>query len=239
MIITCTHCQKKLTVRDENAGKKVRCPGCKGLIAVPTPSGETTEIVAPLKPKKRTEAHAEDTVVDPAWATKAKASKSSEAIEDDAAPKKKSAKGKTRDDEEDDEDDFAEPSGLRCARCDSAAIRKLPPNAFTRHPGFVCTKCSAVMRPPGSTTVYMFALLMGVALFLFGLTLFIALIVGMVEGQNIKGRAYSGAVILAVLGLSTLSWGCFKFACRRRGMRRRSAGCCGLALRSSSCFSAR
>jgi len=33
--ITCENCSKKLRVKDEIAGKKVKCPQCKGVIAVP------------------------------------------------------------------------------------------------------------------------------------------------------------------------------------------------------------
>lgn len=35
-IITCPSCQKQLKVKDELAGKKVRCPGCQGIISIPT-----------------------------------------------------------------------------------------------------------------------------------------------------------------------------------------------------------
>jgi serine/threonine protein kinase len=31
----CAHCQKQLSVKDEAAGKKVKCPGCQKLVAVP------------------------------------------------------------------------------------------------------------------------------------------------------------------------------------------------------------
>jgi phage FluMu protein Com len=33
--IVCSHCEKKLKVADTTAGKKIRCPACKGVITVP------------------------------------------------------------------------------------------------------------------------------------------------------------------------------------------------------------
>jgi DNA-directed RNA polymerase subunit RPC12/RpoP len=33
--VTCSECEKKLKVKDELAGRKVRCPGCEGVILVP------------------------------------------------------------------------------------------------------------------------------------------------------------------------------------------------------------
>lgn len=35
--VTCSECDKKLKVKDEAAGRKVRCPGCDEMIAVPKP----------------------------------------------------------------------------------------------------------------------------------------------------------------------------------------------------------
>ena len=33
--ILCSHCEKKLTMDDAAAGKKIRCPACKGVLTVP------------------------------------------------------------------------------------------------------------------------------------------------------------------------------------------------------------
>jgi serine/threonine protein kinase/Leucine-rich repeat (LRR) protein len=37
MILTCTSCQKKLSVKDALAGKKVKCPGCGQILTAPVP----------------------------------------------------------------------------------------------------------------------------------------------------------------------------------------------------------
>ena len=37
LTFTCTACQKKLSVKEELAGKKVKCPGCGAVMAVPAP----------------------------------------------------------------------------------------------------------------------------------------------------------------------------------------------------------
>src|SRR5438477_246086 len=36
MLLTCPGCAKKLNVPESAAGKKVRCPGCKSLVALPS-----------------------------------------------------------------------------------------------------------------------------------------------------------------------------------------------------------
>ena len=43
LAITCSHCDKKLKVPDAAAGKKIRCPACKGAISVPAPEDELVE----------------------------------------------------------------------------------------------------------------------------------------------------------------------------------------------------
>jgi len=35
MAFVCTSCQKKLSAKEELAGKQVKCPGCGALVAVP------------------------------------------------------------------------------------------------------------------------------------------------------------------------------------------------------------
>jgi serine/threonine protein kinase len=47
---TCTCCQKKLSVKDDLAGRKVKCPGCGSVVVVPTSAP-----VLPSPPKKRRE----------------------------------------------------------------------------------------------------------------------------------------------------------------------------------------
>jgi hypothetical protein len=41
-----TDCEKKLSVLEEKAGKKVRCPGCKEVLSVPLQSGDVGATVA-------------------------------------------------------------------------------------------------------------------------------------------------------------------------------------------------
>jgi len=46
ILISCA-CGKKLRVKDESAGKRVRCPGCGGIVAVPPSLPETVECAKP------------------------------------------------------------------------------------------------------------------------------------------------------------------------------------------------
>jgi hypothetical protein len=59
-IMTCTQCAKKLKVPDSASGKKVRCPSCKAVIAVPAPEKlvEPDDFVEPEKETAVTEAPA-------------------------------------------------------------------------------------------------------------------------------------------------------------------------------------
>src|SRR5262245_27694149 len=52
-------------------------------------------------------------------------------------------------------------STMRCAACKAPALEKLPPNRMSRHPGYSCSACGAVMRPPGSTGMYVFLTILG------------------------------------------------------------------------------
>lgn len=46
--LSCDHCDKPLRVRDELAGKRIKCPGCGGVVAVPVDADED----APAPKKK-------------------------------------------------------------------------------------------------------------------------------------------------------------------------------------------
>jgi DNA-directed RNA polymerase subunit M/transcription elongation factor TFIIS len=45
--MNCPGCQATLRLRDDMAGKKIKCPRCAQLIKVPTPEGVTAEAAAP------------------------------------------------------------------------------------------------------------------------------------------------------------------------------------------------
>jgi serine/threonine protein kinase len=47
--LTCTSCQKKLSVEDKQAGKRVKCPGCGRVIAVPVKSPVLASPKAPVE----------------------------------------------------------------------------------------------------------------------------------------------------------------------------------------------
>jgi DNA-directed RNA polymerase subunit RPC12/RpoP len=57
--VTCSDCDKSLKVKDELAGKKIRCPGCSSVIAIPKPASDDDEQPdewdepAPAKRKRR------------------------------------------------------------------------------------------------------------------------------------------------------------------------------------------
>jgi len=54
ILISCK-CGKKLRVKDELAGKKVKCPGCAGLLSVPQPEPEEEEPVPTLEAEEAPE----------------------------------------------------------------------------------------------------------------------------------------------------------------------------------------
>jgi formylglycine-generating enzyme required for sulfatase activity len=47
--LRCTHCRKDLKAKDELAGKKVQCPGCGTVVAVPQSAAAT--LTSPVKPR--------------------------------------------------------------------------------------------------------------------------------------------------------------------------------------------
>jgi hypothetical protein len=92
---------------------------------------------------------------------------------------------------------------MRCAACKAAALQKLPPNQFSRNPGYVCTQCNAVMRPPGSTGLNIFVVVLGV----FGILLGIFLCIVVFDATTNRNRLISGAVAAAAIGVAVAGWG--------------------------------
>ena len=123
--ITCTGCDKKLKVPDAAAGKKIRCPACKAVIAVPMqeefvepddlvePDEETAVTESPpsvKKPKTRDKEQADEETAISESSTKAKKKKAAWDDADDSAESEKSRSidedaGYGLDEEEDEEEE--------------------------------------------------------------------------------------------------------------------------------------
>jgi hypothetical protein len=89
--VVCSHCSAKLNAPDSAAGKKVKCPKCQSVIAVPEALAPEFEVVedepqAPKKPKAVVKAAVE--------------------LDDDEPPRKKR---RARDEDDDDQDDDDRP----------------------------------------------------------------------------------------------------------------------------------
>jgi phage FluMu protein Com len=121
--ITCTGCDKKLKVPDAAAGKKIRCPACKAVIAVPVqeefvepddlvePDEETAVTESPpvvKKAKTRDKEPADEETAISESSTKVKKKKAEWDDEDESADSKKSRKKDTDDGYGLDEDDEEE-----------------------------------------------------------------------------------------------------------------------------------
>ena len=52
---TCDECKKLYRVKDEHAGKKIRCPNCRGAVRVPMGQGATLPVAVaePAPPQKK------------------------------------------------------------------------------------------------------------------------------------------------------------------------------------------
>ncbi|HMP59248.1 MAG TPA: hypothetical protein PKD86_07835, partial [Gemmatales bacterium] len=54
---TCPHCAKQFKAKDDLAGRKVSCPGCKKIVGVPEPSSQAhPALKAPKANLSKTEA---------------------------------------------------------------------------------------------------------------------------------------------------------------------------------------
>jgi len=91
---------------------------------------------------------------------------------------------------------------MRCPKCEGAAIRALPANAYSRNPGYACTECSAIMRPPGTAGFYIFAALLGGFVLLMGF----GLVIAVVMSDVLNLRSMSGGIVVMVLGGAVAGW---------------------------------
>jgi phage FluMu protein Com len=121
--IACSKCQKTLMVPDAAVGKKVRCPACKEIVAVPAPPQEAAPDAVTATPAPPTPAKSKPAAPAP-WdnderiendeddAPKKKSKKQDEdafAFSDDDeedSPRKRKRRRRTEDDDDDDYDDL-------------------------------------------------------------------------------------------------------------------------------------
>lgn len=89
---------------------------------------------------------------------------------------------------------------LRCARCEADGLEPLPPNEFSRLPGYRCPKCNLQMLPPGSTLPYILVTILGGTFVVGGMALYVAL----QGGPDTRSLAACGGAI--VLGLASAGW---------------------------------
>src|SRR5262249_2522120 len=149
-VVTCPECTKKLNVPDTAVGKKAKCPGCNAVFAgsAPAPAPAAAPLPLPPEPKKAAPP------ARPPDLKKGKQPPEPEPLPLDA-------------DEGDEPAEDAAP-GLRCPKCEAEAVRVLPPNQFSRRPGYVCAECGAVMRRAGTAGNYYAAIGVGVVISLLG-----------------------------------------------------------------------
>jgi hypothetical protein len=93
-------------------------------------------------------------------------------------------------------------SAMRCSVCKEGALQALPPNPWTRHPGYTCTLCNAVMRPPGTTGTYVFVTVLGGFVFAISIGLFAF---APHSGAN-QEKIITAAAAALVLGTSGIGW---------------------------------
>lgn len=147
MLVTCPGCQKRLRVSENRAGKKVRCPGCAGVLTVPAAGPTAKPPAAPAEPVS----------TDPQ---------------------------------------------IRCAQCKKATVEKLPPNRISRYPGYVCTSCNTVMRPPGKIATYLMVIVLAGLLAAGGIA---AVAIEAFSDSPVDLRTEGGLMIM-ILGLTLVSW---------------------------------
>jgi hypothetical protein len=68
---------------------------------------------------------------------------------------------------------------MKCPKCDSCEVERLPPSPISPQPGYLCNGCGAKLRAPRTLPLYLVALALGAGLF----GLFLYLILGF-EGNH-------------------------------------------------------
>ncbi|GIW98020.1 MAG: hypothetical protein KatS3mg111_1353 [Pirellulaceae bacterium] len=92
-----------------------------------------------------------------------------------------------------------------CARCGSENLEPLPPNSFSRKPGYLCMTCGTKHRGRKSTWMYAGILLLGLLLAAGGIAAFMS-----EDGNDGRVRRRS-PLRLVVLGVVVAGWAAWQF----------------------------
>lgn len=183
MLVTCPECNKKLKVPESVYGKKIRCPGCKNPVAVPGHAVSSQPVPRQTVPPSPVPPMEIPPPIQPPLEIPPVNQKGTPPPAKAAAPKRST-------------------SSMLCALCKEGAVQALPANAFSRRPGYSCVKCEAIMRPPGSTGGYAFAIILGT----FMVIISIILVIATIGSDAYRMRGVGGAASLAVLGIAVAGW---------------------------------
>jgi hypothetical protein len=91
---------------------------------------------------------------------------------------------------------------MRCAACKAVALKPLPPNRFSQRPGYSCSACGKIMRPPGTTGTYIIVVILGGFVFLCGAIGSVAILLA----EGIRRPVITGTAFAVVLGASAAAW---------------------------------
>lgn len=90
---------------------------------------------------------------------------------------------------------------MRCAKCKAPDPEPLPPDLYSRRPGYVCSECGAKMRAPGTTSTWIMASLLGAFTAILG----VSGVVIAAFAQEEAGFQTEGGLMLMMLGLGVIA----------------------------------
>lgn len=87
-----------------------------------------------------------------------------------------------------------------CSFCGSSNLDALPPNSFSRKPGYVCTECGTKHREAKSTWQYLGILLLGLAMAGGGIAVFFS------DNRPDTVAPRKGPLPLVFIGIAVAGW---------------------------------
>lgn len=93
-----------------------------------------------------------------------------------------------------------------CRACGSSALEPLPPNSFSRKPGFVCTACEAKHRGVTSTWLITGILLLGLVMAGVGMATWLS-----EDGNDKSGAPRKSPLRLVMIGLAVAGYAAYQY----------------------------